>query len=98
MVDGHLPVRIRNLAYRLVLPQQPDEPVLLREAAENLWMHGSGERAVGLHRHPIARARLQTEDRGASEHGLAKRDRLPHGRTMCPARLCEGCRWRATGP
>lgn len=40
VVDGYLPVWIRNLAYRLVLLQRPDEPVLLREAAENLWMHG----------------------------------------------------------
>ncbi len=40
MVDGHLPVWVRNLAYRLVLLQQPDDPALLREAAENLWQHG----------------------------------------------------------
>lgn len=40
VVDGHLPVWVRNLAYRLVLLQRPDEPALLREAAENLWMHG----------------------------------------------------------
>lgn len=33
MVDGHLPVWVRNLAPRLVLLQQPDEPALLREAA-----------------------------------------------------------------
>ncbi|MDT0344786.1 hypothetical protein [Streptomyces litchfieldiae] len=39
-VDGHLPVWVRNLAYRLVLLQRPDEPALLREAAENLWLHG----------------------------------------------------------
>ncbi|MES4908576.1 MULTISPECIES: hypothetical protein [unclassified Streptomyces] len=40
VVDGYLPVWIRNLAYRLVLLQRPEEPALLREAAENLWMHG----------------------------------------------------------
>ncbi|MFI5759309.1 hypothetical protein [Streptomyces sp. NPDC051569] len=40
VVDGHLPVWVRNLAYRLVLLQRPDEPALLREAAENLWLHG----------------------------------------------------------
>lgn len=40
IVDGHLPVRIRNLAYRLVLLQRPDEPPLMREAAASLWMHG----------------------------------------------------------
>ncbi|MFD5424684.1 hypothetical protein [Streptomyces sp. NPDC127084] len=40
-VDGHLPVWIRNLAYRPALLQRPDEPTLLREAAESLWMHGS---------------------------------------------------------
>ncbi|MFI6588092.1 hypothetical protein [Embleya sp. NPDC050493] len=40
LVDGQLPVWIRNLAYRLVLLQRPDEPALLREAAQNLWLHG----------------------------------------------------------
>jgi hypothetical protein len=39
-VDGRLPVWVRNLAYRLVLLQRPDEPALLREAAGSLWMHG----------------------------------------------------------
>ncbi|MEU6947480.1 hypothetical protein ABZ957_19945 [Streptomyces sp. NPDC046316] len=40
VVDGRLPVWVRNLAYRLVLLQRPDESALLREAAENLWLHG----------------------------------------------------------
>ncbi|MBY8850890.1 hypothetical protein K7G98_21890, partial [Saccharothrix sp. MB29] len=40
VVDGLLPVWARNLAYRLVLLQRPDEPALLREAALNLWLHG----------------------------------------------------------
>ena len=40
VVDGRLPVWVRNLAYRLVLLQRPDQPDLLREAAENLWLHG----------------------------------------------------------
>ncbi|KPC59930.1 hypothetical protein ADL29_32290 [Streptomyces chattanoogensis] len=40
VVDGLLPVWVRNLAYRLVLLQRPDEPGLMREAAENLWLHG----------------------------------------------------------
>ncbi|MBM9503612.1 hypothetical protein [Actinacidiphila acididurans] len=40
VVDGLLPVWIRNLAYRLALLQRPDDPALLREAAENLWLHG----------------------------------------------------------
>ncbi|MFJ7201996.1 hypothetical protein ACIQWR_00460 [Streptomyces sp. NPDC098789] len=40
LVDGHLPVRIRNLAYRLVLLQRPDEPELMREAARSLFSHG----------------------------------------------------------
>ncbi|MDI2124594.1 hypothetical protein [Yinghuangia seranimata] len=40
IVDGLLPVWVRNLAYRLVLLQRPDEPALLREAAQSLWMHG----------------------------------------------------------
>ncbi|MFH8253945.1 hypothetical protein [Streptomyces roseolus] len=40
VADGYLPVWIRNLAYRLLLLQRPDEPALLREAAESLWMHG----------------------------------------------------------
>jgi hypothetical protein len=39
VVDGLLPVWVRNLAYRLVLLQRPDEPTLRREAAENLWLH-----------------------------------------------------------
>ncbi|EFK99672.1 conserved hypothetical protein [Streptomyces sp. SPB78] len=51
-VDGLLPVWVRNLAYRLVLLQRPDEPALLREAAGNLWMHGPewDEIAAGLRR------------------------------------------------
>ncbi|MFF0110846.1 hypothetical protein [Streptomyces hirsutus] len=40
VVDGYLPVWIRNPAYRLVLLHRPDDPALLREAAENLWLHG----------------------------------------------------------
>ncbi|MDX3539647.1 hypothetical protein PV721_36055 [Streptomyces sp. MB09-01] len=40
LVDGYLPVRIRNLAYRLVLLQRPDEPALMREAAGSLYAHG----------------------------------------------------------
>ncbi|RKS09408.1 hypothetical protein DFP74_5144 [Nocardiopsis sp. Huas11] len=40
VIDGRLPVWIRNLAYRLVLLQRPDEPALMREAALNLWTHG----------------------------------------------------------
>ncbi|MFJ3221591.1 hypothetical protein ACIPLC_37465 [Kitasatospora sp. NPDC086801] len=38
--DGCLPVRVRNLAYRLVLLQRPDEPALMREAAHSLYLHG----------------------------------------------------------
>ncbi|MEV0198917.1 hypothetical protein [Nonomuraea sp. NPDC050691] len=40
VVDGRLPVWVRNLAYRLVLLQRPDEPALMRQAAENLRLHG----------------------------------------------------------
>lgn len=40
LADGYLPVWIRNLAYRLVLLQRPDDPALMREAAQSLWMHG----------------------------------------------------------
>ncbi|MEV4194961.1 hypothetical protein [Streptomyces toxytricini] len=40
LVDGYLPVRIRNLAYRLVLLQRPDEPALMREAADSLYLNG----------------------------------------------------------
>ncbi|MGP8296661.1 hypothetical protein ACTPOK_01545 [Streptomyces inhibens] len=40
VVDGLLPVWVRNLAYRLVLLQRPDEPALMREASESLWPHG----------------------------------------------------------
>ncbi|MGW2398682.1 hypothetical protein ACWCYY_19230 [Kitasatospora sp. NPDC001664] len=39
-VDGHLPVWLRNLSYRLILLQRPDEPDLMREAALNLDFHG----------------------------------------------------------
>lgn len=31
---------IRSLAHRLVLLQRPDEPALLREAAQILWLYG----------------------------------------------------------
>ncbi|MFD0903504.1 hypothetical protein [Actinomadura sediminis] len=40
IVDGRLPVWVRNLAYRLVLLQRPDDPALLRRAADNLLLHG----------------------------------------------------------
>ncbi|MER6304363.1 hypothetical protein ABT247_33180 [Kitasatospora sp. NPDC001539] len=40
LVDSRLPVWIRILAYRPVLLQRPDEPALLREAAQNPWLHG----------------------------------------------------------
>ena len=40
VVDGRLPVWIRNLSYRLVLLRQPDEPTLMRDAAKSLWLHG----------------------------------------------------------
>jgi len=40
LVDGQLPVWVRNLAYRLVLLQRPDDPALMREAAKSLWLHG----------------------------------------------------------
>ncbi|WP_033343160.1 hypothetical protein [Catenuloplanes japonicus] len=40
LVDGLLPVWIRNLAYRLALLQRPDDPQLLREAAQSLWLYG----------------------------------------------------------
>lgn len=40
IVDGWLPVWVRNLAYRLALLQRPDDTALMREAATNLWMHG----------------------------------------------------------
>ncbi|GAA3085088.1 hypothetical protein GCM10017562_63750 [Streptomyces roseofulvus] len=39
-VDGNLPVWIRNLSYRLVLLQRPDEPELMREAAMVLQIFG----------------------------------------------------------
>ncbi|WP_323138557.1 hypothetical protein [Streptomyces sp. NBC_01767] len=40
LVDGYLPVRIRNLAYRLALLQRPDDPALMREAAGSLYFTG----------------------------------------------------------
>lgn len=39
-VDGLLPVWIRNLAYRLIVLQRPDDVVQLRAAALNLEAHG----------------------------------------------------------
>jgi hypothetical protein len=52
LADGYLPVRIRNLAYRLVLLQRPDDPALLREAGYSLSMHGPDwdDIAAGLQR------------------------------------------------
>ncbi|MET8755060.1 hypothetical protein ABZW32_33930 [Streptomyces sp. NPDC004667] len=40
VVDGLLPVWVRNLAYRLLLLQRPDDPALIREAAFDLEAHG----------------------------------------------------------
>ncbi|MEU1283145.1 hypothetical protein [Kitasatospora sp. NPDC005856] len=40
LVDGYLPVRIRNLAYRLLLFQRPDDPALMRDAADSPYLHG----------------------------------------------------------
>jgi len=31
---------VRNLAYRLALLQWSGDPALMREAAQNLWLHG----------------------------------------------------------
>jgi hypothetical protein len=39
LFDGRLPIWVRNLSHRLVLLQRPDEPALMREAAEHLWLH-----------------------------------------------------------
>jgi hypothetical protein len=46
VVDGLLPVWVRNLAYRLVLLQRPDDPALMREAARSLVLHGPDWDAV----------------------------------------------------
>ncbi|MCC3778881.1 hypothetical protein [Streptomyces sp. UNOB3_S3] len=40
LVEGRLPVWVRNLAYRLAILQRPDDPVLMREAADSLYLHG----------------------------------------------------------
>ncbi|MGV9414371.1 hypothetical protein ACWDOP_31095 [Nocardia sp. NPDC003693] len=40
IVDGHLPVWARNLAYRLAILQRPNDSALLREAADSLYLHG----------------------------------------------------------
>ncbi|MEU8084180.1 hypothetical protein AB0B57_11245 [Micromonospora sp. NPDC049101] len=40
LADGFLPVWVRNLAYRLVLLQRPNQPALMREAAASLYLHG----------------------------------------------------------
>ncbi|MFC5144556.1 hypothetical protein [Streptomyces aureoversilis] len=38
LVGGCLPVRLRNLSYRLPLLQRPDNSVLMREAADSLYL------------------------------------------------------------
>lgn len=40
LVEGRLPGWVRNLAYRLAILQRPDDPALLREAADSLYLHG----------------------------------------------------------
>ncbi|MFI5801496.1 hypothetical protein [Streptomyces sp. NPDC051561] len=52
LADGNLPVWILNLSYRLALLQRPDDPALLREAADSLWLHGPDwdARAEGMKR------------------------------------------------
>ena len=40
LVDGYLPIWIRNLSYRLLLLQRPGDPALMREAAASLLLHG----------------------------------------------------------
>ena len=45
LVDGRLPVWIRNLSYRLVLMHRPDEPALMREAAVGSCTPPAGDRS-----------------------------------------------------
>lgn len=40
VVDGLLPVWVRNLSYRLAVLQRPDDAGLMRAAALSLWSHG----------------------------------------------------------
>jgi hypothetical protein len=40
--SGPLPVWARNLAYRLLCLQCPEDPTLLREAGIDLYLHGVG--------------------------------------------------------
>ncbi|MFB6520062.1 hypothetical protein [Streptomyces sp. NPDC056401] len=40
LVDGLLPVWVRNLAYRLITLQRPEDVALLREAALSLYAYG----------------------------------------------------------
>ncbi|WP_433825826.1 hypothetical protein ACQP2E_27420 [Actinoplanes sp. CA-015351] len=71
IVDGLLPVWVRNLAYRLVLLQRPDDPALMREAAHSLWMHGPDwdDVAAGLEHRASALERLkQTGDVPSESH------------------------------
>jgi hypothetical protein len=51
-LDGDLPIWIRNLAYRLILLQRPDEPALMHEAANSLHFYGPDwdDIAADLHR------------------------------------------------
>ncbi|WP_407837468.1 hypothetical protein ACE1OC_15155 [Streptomyces sp. DSM 116496] len=39
-LDGLLPVWVRNLAYRLITLQRPEDVALLREAALSLYAYG----------------------------------------------------------
>lgn len=56
LVDGYLPVWVRNLAYRLVLLQRPDDPALLLEAAQSLWLHGPDWDGIAANLEARARA------------------------------------------
>ncbi|MFC8451606.1 hypothetical protein [Kitasatospora sp. NPDC057223] len=66
--DGCLPVWIRNLAYRLVLLQRPDDPALMREAASSLrlhgpdWDHTAGDLERRADALEIARPAVQADD------------------------------------
>jgi hypothetical protein len=41
LFDDRPPVWVRNLSHQLVVLQRPDDPSLMRVAAEHLWLHGS---------------------------------------------------------
>ncbi|WP_435059788.1 hypothetical protein [Streptomyces sp. bgisy060] len=67
LADGYLPVRIRNLAYGLLLLQRPEDPGLTREAALSLHLHGPDWDGIAAELHARADALEAAEHRPGPE-------------------------------